>query len=302
MGKKSRNFKSQEESIQLYNKAVNHYRNKYYNLFLAQFKWNGLNYRQKDFIMRKFWDEGTVAVIKDKFVDEPIFAQWILERKDMLYGVPDAVRLVNTYNSPLIPRGSLTVDKDVCIGYIQRNHKSIYSVVNWYAERIAQVEMVINTNLQLQKMPFLLSVTEDADKVQDVINRILNNEIVITVEGFDINSINSVITETPYLIDKLVNYKVSLENELKTYLSINNNGVQKIQQLQMAEVNANNDEIMDSETNFFESLQEWCDNIKEVLGLNISVKSTSKPIKVEGQVHENEEKPGPKEEDEDDDN
>ena len=292
-------FRRDYNSNELYSSTVTHLRNKYYNLFRAQFKWNGLNYRQEDYIMRKFYGEGTVSAFKIKNLDELGFAPWAMQSWDM-YDLPETVLLINEHNSPLIPRKIMTVDKDVCLGYIQRNKNTISMIVDWYIKRIAEVEMVINTNLNLQKIPFLLPTTpENKDKAEDIIRKILNNELVVFTD-IDPNEISAVLTEAPYIVDKLVDYKTTLENNLKSFLGINNNGVEKQEQLQLGEINANNDEIMDSENSFFDCLNEWCDNIKETLGIEISVERTSEPIEVMGQVHENEEKPGPKEEEEDD--
>ncbi len=213
-----------------------------------------------------------------------------------MYDLPETVMLINEHASPLVPSNIQVVDKDVCIGFIQRNKKPLSMIVDWYVERIAQVEMVINTNLHLHKMPYLIPVEEDQAKIEDAVRRIINNELVLFVEGVDPNLFKAVATGAPYIIDKLHEYKVGLENELKTYLGVDNQGaVEKREQLQLDEVNANNDEINDYASNFLDCLNEFCDNIKETLGITISVKPTSKPVDMAGKVH-NGEKPGPKEE------
>ena len=292
-------FRTLMNQNDVYAKTVQMYRNKYYNLYRAQFKWTGLNYRQEDYIMRRFWQQGTVAAFRIKNINELGFAPWTLNSWDM-YNLPETVTLINEHASPLIPATVQTVDKDVCLGYIQRNKKPMAMMVDWYVERIAQVEMVINTNLQLHKMPFLIPVDDTTEAIaRDAVKRILNNELVLFVEGVDPQLFTCVATQAPYIIDKLCDYKVSLENELRTYLGIDNNGVEKQEQLQLSEVNANNDEIMDSQNSLLDSLNEWCDNIKEVLGITISVETTSKPVEMDGEIHEGD-TPGPKEgEDED---
>ena len=288
-------FRTLMNQNDVYAKTVQMYRNKYYNLYRAQFKWTGLNYRQEDYIMRRFWQNGTVAAFRIKNIDELGFAPWTLDSWDM-YNLPETVTLINEHGSPLIPMTVQTVDKDVCLGYIQRNKKPISMMVEWYIKRIAQVEMVINTNLQLHKMPFLIPLDDtDESKARDAVQRILNNELVLFVDGVDPNLFKSVATEAPYIIDKLCDYKVSLENELRTYLGIDNNGVEKQEQLQLSEVNANNDEIMDSQNSMLDSLNEWCDNIYDTFGIAIAVETTSKPIEFDGEEHDLEEKPGPKE-------
>lgn len=275
-----------------YDECVQAYRNKYFNLYRANFKWTGLDYRQEEYIMRQFYGKGTVAAFKIKNIDELGFAPWAMNTWDM-YGLPETVNLVNVYGSPLIPSKIMTVDKDVCLGYIQRNKKPLSLIVDWYIERIAQVEMVINTNLQLHKMPFLIPVDEDQAKIQDVVDKILSNELCIFVEGADPSLFKAVATGADYIIDKLHEYKVGLENELKTFLGVDNQGaVEKREQLQLDEVNAGNDEINDYANNFLDCLKEWCDNIKETLGITISVEPTSKPVEMSGEVHDGD-KPGP---------
>ena len=292
--KKKQFYRREKRPICSYNDYVHIFENKYFNLFRANYKWTGLNYRQEDYIMRKFWGLGTVFAFNIKPINELGFAPWTLETWDM-YHLPETVNLINEMGSPLIPVNSQIVDKDGCIGYIQRNKKPLWTFVKWYCERIAQVEMVINTNLQLHKMPYLIPTEENADKIEDITRRILNNELVICSEGVDPTIFKAVSTQVPYIIDKLHEYKVGLENELKTFLGVDNQGpVEKREQLQLDEINAGNDEINDYGNQYLDCLKEFCINIKEVLGHDISVEPTSRPVDSIGEVHSGE-KPGPEE-------
>ncbi len=282
------------EPIMKYNTYLYNYRNKYFNLFISQFKWDGITKKQENYIMRKFYAEGTVSAGKIKNLDELFFTQYAVNEIDM-YDQPEEISFINKKNVPFIPSGKQVVDKDAVIGYAQHNHKSISSCVDWYIQRIAQIEMVINTNLQLHKIPFLVPIEpEDKKKAVDILNRILNNELVVFTD-IDPSTFQAIQTQVPYIIDKLYNYKLAVENELKTYLGINNDGTPKIEQLQLSEVNANNEEINDSENNFLANFKSFCDDIKDVFGITISVDTTSKPVEYMGQEHNYEEQPGPKE-------
>ena len=282
---------------QVYNQTVNMLRNKYYNLYRSNFKWNNINYRQEDYIMRKFWADGTVAAFKIKNLDEIGFASWARNTIDM-YGETETVYLVNQYSSPLIPSTVQIVDKDVVLGWIQSNRKPLRMIVDWYIERIAQVDMVINTNLNLHKLPFIIpldSSDKDAKKqLTDAVSKILNNELVLFVEGVDPSLFKAVATAAPYIIDKLANYRKDLENDLKTYLAVNNPGVNKIEQLQLSEVNANNDEINSHDEDFKMQLDNFCERIKETLGYDISVEVQREKVEEDGIAKEYEEAPGPK--------
>ena len=246
--------------------------------------------------MRKFWADGTVAAFKIKNIDELGFCSWARNTIDM-YGETETVNLVNQYGSPLIPQTVQVVDKDVVIGWIQSNRKPLRMIVDWYIERIAQVDMVINTNLNLHKLPFLIPLDKgDKDaksKLTDVVDRILNNELVLFVEGVEPSLFKAVATQAPYIIDKLANYRKDLENDLKTYLAVNNPGVNKIEQLQLSEVNANNDEINSHDEDFKEQLDKFCERIRDVLGYDISVEIQREEVEQDGVLKEYEDAPGP---------
>lgn len=281
-----------------YSRVIHQLNGKYFNLFLSNYKWKGLTYRQENYIMKELYARGTIAAFNIELADELGFAPWARASWDM-YGEPETVTLVHTYaqDAKLIPYDVQRVDEQVVIGYLQANRRPLKEVVDWYIARIAQVEMVINTNLQLHKMPFLIPVEDEqtANKVEEIIDRILNNEIVITATGIDPVVFKAIATQAEFIIDKLKNYQIGLENELKTILGINNKGQEKIEQLQLSEVNANNDEINQNDSMYERYLKDFCKRVKEVLNKDIDVEVVRPKVEHDGQVHNNEEKPGPKE-------
>jgi len=292
----SKKFFYGDKSVnETYDEVVHMLRNKYYNIYRSNFKTEGLNYREEQYVMNKLWNNGTIAAFKIKHTDQLGYANWARVTWDM-YGEPETVNLINEYGSPLVPTNIITVDKDVVIGYAQSNRKAIKMIVEWYIRRIAQVECIINTNLHLQKMPFVIPVSdkEEKNKLEDAVQRILNNELVICVDGVEPAIFKSVATNVPYVVDKLQNYKKDLENDLLTYLGVNNNGSNKIEQLQLAEVNSNNEEINLSDSNFNDELSKFCERVQETLGVTIKIEVCSEDAQADGQVHDMEEKSGPK--------
>lgn len=270
--------------------------NKYYNLYRSNFRTKNLTYREEQYVMNRLWENGTVAAFKIKHTDKLGYTKWQRATVDM-YGEPESVTLLNKYGTSFIPSTIQVVDKDVVIGYIQSNRKGVKKIVDWYVRRIAQVECIINTQLLLHSIPFLIPVEDGNEykKLEDIVDRILNHEVVIGIEGVNPNIFKSISTNAPYLIDKLQNYKKDLENELLTYLGVNNNGTNKIEQLQLAEVNSNNEEINLSDDNFNTNLKQFCDRVKEVLGIEISIEICSPDASRDGIEHNYDEKPGPKE-------
>ena len=146
---------------------------------------------------------------------------------------------------------------------------------------MVQVDLVINTNLQLQKMPFLIGVNEiDKDKMEDIVQRILNNEVVIFANLEDLQKVQTLVTQTPYIVDKLNDYKRSLEQELMTFLGVDNNGSNSLEQTHVSvdAVNANNDVINDYGNAIESEINKWLADVNRVFGRNISIKAVSKPV------------------------
>lgn len=87
------------------------------------------------------------------------------------------------------------------------------------------------------------------------------------------------VTQAPYIVDKLQTYIVSQENELLTILGIDNTGsAAKKAQMVVDEVNANNDVINDYGASIEDELRRWLDRANKVLGRNITIEATSKPV------------------------
>lgn len=159
--------------------------------------------------------------------------------------------------------------------------------------------MVINTNLQVSKLPWLIGVTPaDKEKAEDIIDRILNDEVVVFSDMQDLQMVQSFATTTPYIIDKLYSYKTSLENELLTFLGLDNSQTDK--QLLVDQVNANNESINANQQSLLNHLEQFLDDINEVFGVSYSVEPTRKPV--ESVYDENNDISSPYQEEVEDDN
>lgn len=273
------------------NRCKQNYINKCYNIWMSKFKWDGLDEemaaQEENFIMRKFWSDGTVAARNINNTDLMAFAPWTLQSLNY-YDLPETVNLVNLHgvSNNIIPTSTQVVNKDVVLLYCQPSHKPILATVSYYVDRMVQVDMVINTNLQLQKMPWLIGVDEaDKDKMEDIVQRILNNEVVVFADLQSLGKIQTLATNTPYIIDKLVEYKRGLEQELMTFLGVDNNGSASLEQTHISvdAVNANNDIINDYGNAIESEINKGLKDIKRVLNRDIRIKAVSKPVST---VHE----------------
>ena len=265
--------------------TVDTYNNKYYNLWMSKFEWNGLDEdlkeQEENYIMRKLWYDGTVAIRNIKNTNMIAIAPWELQNYNYL-GFPETINLINErgVSKTIIPSKTLIVNKDVALLFCTPSQKPIKAVVDYYVDRITQAVVLINNNLCLQNMPFVINCTEeDQKRLSDIVDRILNNELVITTASSDINKLQALITQVPFLIDKLQAYIVSMENELLTILGVDNSGVQaKKAQMLVDEVNANNDVINDYGNSIIDELTKWLDRANKVLNRNITIEAKSKPV------------------------
>lgn len=261
------------------------YNNKYYNLWMSKFEWNGLDddlkEQEENYIMRKLWYEGTVAIRNIKNTGMIALAPWELTNYNYL-GFPETVTLVNErgVSQKIVPKSLQIVNRDVALLFCTPSQKPIKAVVDYYVDRITQAVVLINNNLCLQNMPFVINCTEeDQKRLSDIVDRILDNQLVITTASSDINKLQALITQVPFLVDKLQAYIVSMENELLTILGIDNSGTQaKKAQMLVDEVNANNDVINDYGNSIIDELNKWLDRANTVLGRNITIKAKSKPV------------------------
>lgn len=301
------------------------YENKFFGLFLNAYKFNGISRQQERYLLKTLWKNGTIAsFIIEGTRTEPTLKQLLTNSSantlknvsesengiicfvpyaPVYYNIqdePSVVQLINIRGATFVPTKNMKVNEDVVIGWAHSSHAPIRSLVMYYINKIVEVENTIDTNLFIHKMPRLIVVSpEDRHRVEDLMEAIERGEKKVFLESDDIQAIKNVLesgANTSYIIDKLYAYKQSLENELLTFLGINNISMEKKERLITDEANANNQIINDSSECFLDALKDFCEEVKNVLGYEMSVEAKSSPASNEYEVIEDEES----EEEEDD--
>lgn len=276
-----RGASTQHEDIEnQFNTIVARLEQKYYNLFCSSHLIEGnITDELKRYIYKRFWTDGTVCLFNIKHTDLLGGCQYAVADYDM-YSEPAAVNpiYINPTSKmviPLVPRSKQVVNKDVVLGWYQRNHQPVYDMVHSYCVQLADIEMVINTNLNAHKLPYLFNSSNPdvAARLTALLQKVLNNEVVIGVAASDLNDIQILTSNTPYIIDKLYTYKCNLENELKTAMGLNNSGVfQKASHTLQAEIDSSHQDVNDFQDNFDDELSEFSKRVKDVLGRTITFK------------------------------
>lgn len=252
--------------------------NKYYDLYKDQFEFTGLNYQAEDYLLAQLWKNGSVWLRKN-IVDEPVVCQYAGYSYNH-YNYPTQVTLINTHNAPLteIPNTPQSVDKDGVIVYLRPNHKGLFDDVMYYIAKMSEAEAVISINLAIQRTPWIFAGDGTTDnKIKDMCRKILGNDVVVFA-NMDKNQCDTIDLDRNYVVDRLTEYEERLENKLKTLIGLDNQGgYLNRQQQNLDTTNSNNDEINDMSSGMIKEMNKSFERAKE-LGIDISVKPTSKPV------------------------
>ena len=243
------------------------YLEKYFNKFLSQFEFKGLDYQAIAYIMRKFWAIGTVACGKDKMDGTLFFAPWVPNGVWNNYNYPVGIRFINVRNVSYIPASDQILDQEACIGYIQKDRKGIYELIAPLIDKLVDIEMTIYVNLKAVKNPLVVGVSpEDEAKKEEIVNQIDEDNPYIFMGLRDISIAKAFVSGANYNIDKLEQERQLIDSQILTAIGINNVGVlEKKEHLTVNEVDANNQEIAQSSNEFVDCMNEFFSQINKVL-------------------------------------
>ena len=147
-------------------------------------------------------------------------------------------------------------------------------IVRAFAGRLAQVERITDTNLNAQKTPVLLVGEEKSIlTLKNIYKKYAGNEPVIFGDKNFMNqdTIRSISTLAPYVVDKLDVHKQNLWNEALTFLGIKSANTDKRERLITAEVEANDQNIQSNLDIMLSARQRAAEQINKMFGQNITV-------------------------------
>ena len=259
------------------------YYDMFFNLWMGKYRVEGMNYRANYFLFKSFWDVGSAAIFKKKYLegeDAVGVARWTSCGGLDGFEMPVEAQLLQLNGDVTIPLTPQKIDETCVVGWCQRNWASIDYYMSIYASKLAAVDMLININEKVQKMPWLINMPEGMEqKIREMYNALDNDEPVLffDVEGVDLRAL---ISGAPYILDKLYNYKQAYMNEALTFLGVNNLGnVEKKERLITAEAEHNNELIESNSDNFKKPIEEFLERANKTLGFSFKLVE-NKPQKV----------------------
>lgn len=229
------------------------------------------------------FEYGQCAFLKDEYYGL-INTRATTGGKINIYGLPTVlVCYAYTYNTVRRNWSGLPVtpdtDEDLEDAILVLNNWERYptaSTLQLYCMRLTDVQRAIDTNVKMQKYPYLLTTdTNQKLSMENMYAEIDGNKPAIFLDkNFDMDRIRSIPTEAPFVVDKLNQYKQQIFNEALTFLGINNL-YEKKERLITDETDQNNELINLNMESFLIPRQDACKRFNKRYGKNISVKVRS---------------------------
>lgn len=260
-----------------------HYNQIFFNKWMNKFEIGNLNYQQIEYIMKKFWKDGTIACSRpvgipnnlgiDLGEDAVIFTPYAPQNVFNIYDYPTQAMPINTRGVKFISQKALDIDKEIVIGFCQKNHKSIYSLIECKLKELVDLEMTIRMNIKTQKIPFVaVTSPENKEAMEDLMEGIENDEPIIFTTLEESEKAKALVSGVPYTIDKLEQMRQKVEDDINTILGCSNVGIaEKKEHLIVDEVQANDQAIQSSNDDFLDMVQEFFDRIEKVFGYKVTI-------------------------------
>lgn len=152
---------------------------------------------------------------------------------------------------------------------------STREILEYYVNKLVEVELSTFTNVYLQKFPFLINTTKDNEMtMKTLISKVdkgepyimYNKKIADLTTAVDVFNLN-----VPFVADKLLQYRFETEREIYTLFGFNNN-FEKKERLLTDEVNVNNDFINCNIDSMYKKRKQFAELMNAKYGWNVQVK------------------------------
>ena len=245
-----------------------HYFNMLLEIAISRFQWfnlpDGVDERFMEIMLMR---QGAVTIFKDdvidKFLSLPLsswsdFDVYKMPNRWSAYGLNGYIRNdLNKENAVLVLNNYLIRPYEVDL--------------RDFAERLANIDRTIDLNINAQKTPLMIVVEDDKQRLtlNNLYKKYVGNEDVVFVDkSIGENAIKVLKTDSPYLVDKLIDAKINEWNQVLTFLGVANTLVQKKERLVRDEALFN---MGGSFANRFSSLaarQQACKQMNDLWGLD----------------------------------
>ena len=267
--------------------------NKYKMLSLNMFRWEGLPETiESRHIENSLFNYGLCLIVNDKdlgFLSVPCnYGAYMNVNNVPTEVITCGFNYIKTFKYMREDKDKcqLILNNDLAIG----NEQYIFD----YAQRMFEVENCIRININQQKFPWFVNTTPNNKKTMETMfQKVLNGEPYILGSKDQIGNVEVLTLNTPYVADKLNEYKYELEREVLSFHGLNNN-FEKKERLLVDEVNSNNDFIDRNVELMYRQRKLACEQMNKKFGWNVKVVNLNEEAKenqkleLEKEVNKNE--------------
>ena len=244
--------------------------NKYKMLSLNMFRWEGLPQTiESRHIENSLFNYGLCLIVNDDdlgFISVPCnYGAYMNVNNVPTEVITCGFNYIKTFDYIRKDKNKcqLILNNDLAIG----NEQYIFD----YAQRMFEVENCIRVNINQQKFPWFVNTTPNNKKtMEEMFKKVMNGDPYILGSKDQIGSVEVLTLNTPYIADKLNQYKYELEREVLSFHGLNNN-FEKKERLLVDEVNSNNDFIDRNVELMYRQRQLACESLNKKFGWNVRV-------------------------------
>lgn len=237
-------------------------------LGISRFKWEGLpDTVDERFLELTLLTDGQAVYFRDDVMGD-LALQCMIGGQLDVYRVPiiRTAFAANGYNKRLDNSNSVIVWNNML-------RTNTYYIVLKYAKLLYDLDQVISVNIRAQKTPVLLTGTEQQRlTLKNLYKQFDGNEPVIYGgKNLDVDSLNCLRTDAPFVADKIYDMKTRYWNEALTALGISNVTLSKKERMVTDEVNRAMGGTVALRNSALEARRQGADKINAMFGTNISV-------------------------------
>ena len=286
---KSQNYKF-EDSLIVNDATYVDYLNRFRRIALSMFEWVNLpKSMDARYLEQCLYYNGQASLLYDKnygFINTKCAGSGYVN----IYGLPDrfncfsygfnSMRKLYTGLNPLLSENQFEN---------QKNYECILVMNNWdrtptagsmelFAWRLYLAQRTCDVNISGQRFPVMI-VGDEKQRLmlENLYNQYNGNQPFIFGNKNQLNDdmLKAIKTDSPYVADKITEYKKEIWNEALTYLGINNISVQKKERLTESESNENNELVNLNLQSMLAPRLEACRQFNEKYGLTGTDKEIS---------------------------
>lgn len=218
--------------------SFNHYYNLIELMYINRYEWENL----PDSVDMRFLELGLFRKGRMLYFNDEVLGDLCLE----MSGDGD----ISVYREPKkrygysAGSGGYTVQRNInnsVIIYDNFLRKNNINSAIFFAKRLAEITRTADINLHVQKTPYIICCEESQKlTMENMLKDIEENiEHVFGYKGLDVNAINVLKLDAPFIADKLSIEKMKIWNECLTWMGINNSNTEKRERMVTAEANSN---------------------------------------------------------------